>query len=63
LTVIVFAAVLKEYRRSGTPVRYYASPDEVPEGWKLCTPPEVDIADIMSINRCTKEQALRMMNS
>ena len=47
----------------GDIVGYFAAVEDVPPGWRLTVAPRADITDVMKANRCSKEQALTMMNS
>lgn len=58
---IVYVGVRKSDFGGGALVGYFET-KELPEGWKLCVPPEFDVSDIMESLQATKEEALEVMN-
>lgn len=63
---IVYAALpikrLDSPTISSIRVGYFASKDDLPDGWQLADKPETDISEIMSINNWSYDKALEMMN-
>lgn len=59
---IVYVGVRKSEFGRGATVGYFETKD-LPEGWKLCDPPELDVTDVMESLHATKEEALEAMNS
>lgn len=57
----VYMGVRKSDFGGGFTVGYFATKD-LPQGWKLCEPPEFDISDIKESLQATKEEALELMN-
>ena len=41
---------------------YFATVEEIPEGWKSDPKNTMDISGIMRMNQLTKEETLKMMN-